>query len=86
MDAAEHFMPAGIRRGLNVLASILMLVVALVVVAMSWGIVSGMLANDTRTVVLDIPLALPYGAFVVGFALIALFALERLIALLRRAR
>jgi TRAP-type C4-dicarboxylate transport system permease small subunit len=86
MDAAEHFLPAPIRRSLDLAAGILTIAVALVVVAMSWRIVSGMLANDTRTVVLEIPLALPYSVFVVGFALIALFALARVVALLRRRR
>ena len=84
MDAAEHLLPASIRRWLDVAAGIITIAVALVVVAMSWRIVSGMLANDTRTVVLEIPLALPYSAFPIGFALIALFALLRVIALLRR--
>jgi TRAP-type C4-dicarboxylate transport system permease small subunit len=84
MDAVEHVLRASVRRWLDVAAGVLTLVVGLVVVAMSWRIVSGMLANDTRTVVLEIPLALPYSAFIIGFGLIALFALLRVIALLRR--
>jgi TRAP-type C4-dicarboxylate transport system permease small subunit len=84
MDAVEHLLPASMRRWLDVAAGILSFVVALVVVAMSWRIVSGLLANDTRTVVLEIPLALPYSAFLAGFGLIGLFALVRVIALLRR--
>jgi len=83
MDAAEHFMPPSFRRWLDIGAGILTVAVALVVVAMSWRIVSGMLENDTRTVVLEIPLAIPYSAFFFGFGLIALFALLRVIALLR---
>lgn len=86
MDAMEHFMPAGVRRGLDVAAGLLTIAVALVVVAMSWRIVMGMLENDTRTVVLEIPLGIPYSAFLFGFALIALFALLRVVALLRRQR
>jgi TRAP-type C4-dicarboxylate transport system permease small subunit len=84
MDAVEHLLPARIRPWLDVTAGILTVVVALVVVAMSWRIVSGLAANDTRTVVLEIPLAIPYSAFPIGFALIALFAALRVIALLRR--
>lgn len=83
MDAVEHLMPARIRRRLDVAAGLLTIAVALVVVAMSWRIVSGMLENDTRTVVLEIPLAIPYSAFFFGFGLIAFFAALRLIALLR---
>jgi TRAP-type C4-dicarboxylate transport system permease small subunit len=86
MDALEHLLPSSMRRWLDVAAGILTGGVALVVVAMSWRIASGMLAMDTRSVVLEIPLAIPYGAFVIGFALIALFALVRVIALLRRPR
>jgi TRAP-type C4-dicarboxylate transport system permease small subunit len=83
MDAVEHLMPPRIRRWLDVGAGALTVAVALVVVAMSWRIVAGMLENDTRTVVLEIPLAIPYSAFFFGFALIALFAALRVIALLR---
>jgi TRAP-type C4-dicarboxylate transport system permease small subunit len=86
MDAVEHLLPASMRRWLDVAAGILSVGVALVVVAMSWRIASGMLAMDTRTVVLEIPLAIPYSAFVIGFALIALFALVRVVAMLRRPR
>ena len=86
MDAAEHLLPAAVRRWLDLTAGILTVVVSVVVVAMSWRIVSGMLANDTRTVVLEIPLAIPYSAFLIGFTLIALFALVRVVTLLRRRR
>jgi TRAP-type C4-dicarboxylate transport system permease small subunit len=86
MDAVEHVLPASLRRWLDAAAGILTVAVALVVVAMSWRIASGMLAMDTRTVVLEIPLAIPYSVFVIGFALIALFALVRVIGILRRPR
>jgi TRAP-type C4-dicarboxylate transport system permease small subunit len=86
MDALEHFMPAGMRRWLEIGAGVLTVAVAAVVVAMSWRIVMGMLQNDTRSIVLEIPLGIPYSAFFFGFALIGLFALLRLIALLRRDR
>ena len=84
MDAVEHLLHASVRRWLDVAAAILTIAVGLVVAAMSWRIASGMLANDTRTVVLEIPLAIPYSAFLIGFALMALFAVVRVISLLRR--
>jgi TRAP-type C4-dicarboxylate transport system permease small subunit len=84
MDALEHFMPAGMRRWLEITAGVVTVAVAVVVVAMAARIVAGMLENDTRTVVLEIPLGIPYSAFIVGFALIALFALLRVVHLLRR--
>ena len=83
MDAAEHLMPAGLRRWLEVGAGILTVAVAVVVVVKSWDIVGAMRMTDSRTVVLEIPLAVPYGAFFVGFALIALFAALRVVALVR---
>jgi C4-dicarboxylate transporter DctQ subunit len=86
MDAVEHLLRASIRRWLDVAAGILTIAVALVVAGMSWRIASGMAANDTRSVVLEIPLAIPYSAFIVGFALIALFALVRVVTLLRPQR
>ena len=43
-----------------------------------------MFENDTRSVALEIPLGIPYAAFPLGFGLMALFALLRLIALLRQ--
>jgi TRAP-type C4-dicarboxylate transport system permease small subunit len=82
----EQFMPAGLRRWLEVAAGVVTVAVAVVVVVMAWRIVAGMLENDTRTVVLEIPLGIPYSAFIFGFALIALFALLRLIHLLRQPK
>ena len=84
MDALEHLMPAGMRRWLEVAAGVVTVAVALVVVATASRIVAGMLENDTRTIVLEIPLGIPYSVFIFGFALIALFALLRVIHLLRR--
>jgi TRAP-type C4-dicarboxylate transport system permease small subunit len=86
MDALEHFMRAGMRRALEIAAMVLTIAVAAVVVAMSARIVTGMLENDTRSIVLEMPLGIPYSAFFFGFALIGLFALLRLIALLRPKR
>jgi TRAP-type C4-dicarboxylate transport system permease small subunit len=84
MDALEHFMSAGLRHWLEVAAGVVTVAVAVVVVAMAARIVAGMLENDTRTVVLEIPLGIPYSAFIIGFALIAVFALLRVVHLLRR--
>jgi TRAP-type C4-dicarboxylate transport system permease small subunit len=86
MDALEHLLPGRVRRCLDIGAAILTVAVAAVVVVMSSRIVTGMLENDTRSIVLDMPLGIPYSAFFIGFALIGLFALLRVIALLRRER
>jgi TRAP-type C4-dicarboxylate transport system permease small subunit len=84
MDALEQFLPARVKRGLEILACILAILVAVVVVAMSWRIAAGLFENDTRSVALEIPLGIPYAAFPLGFGLMALFALARLVALLRQ--
>ena len=51
----------------------------LVVGGMAFEIVFDMARNDQRTMDADIPLAIPYSAFLAGFLLIALFALVRLL-------
>jgi TRAP-type C4-dicarboxylate transport system permease small subunit len=84
MDALEHLMPARVRRWLDIAVCLLTVSVAVVVAVMSWRIAQGMFENDTRSVALELPLGIPYGAFVVGFGLMALFALLRLVALVRR--
>jgi TRAP-type C4-dicarboxylate transport system permease small subunit len=84
MDALEHFISARVKRWLDIAVCIVTVIVAVVVVVMSWRIAAGMFENDTRSVALEIPLGIPYSAFVVGFGLMALFAALRLLALLRR--
>jgi TRAP-type C4-dicarboxylate transport system permease small subunit len=84
MDALEHLMAPRVRRWLDITACILTIIMAVVVVVMSWRIAAGMFENDTRSVALEIPLGIPYAAFTLGFGLMALFALARAIALLRQ--
>jgi TRAP-type C4-dicarboxylate transport system permease small subunit len=83
MDALEHFMGARVRRWLDLTACVLTVIVAIVVAVMSWRIAGGMFENDTRSVALEIPLGIPYTAFTLGFGLMALFALVRVVGLLR---
>ncbi len=84
MDAAEHLMPAALKRWIDVVAGVLTIGVALAVVWFSTGIIAGMLENDQRSMGVEFPLAIPYSAFPIGFSLIALFALARVIELVRR--
>ena len=79
MDALEHWMGAGLKRRLDAVTSLLTLAVALLVGWMAFEIVRDMARNDQRTMGADIPLAIPYSAFLAGFVLIALFALVRLL-------
>ena len=84
MDALEAVMSPRARRWLDLATCVLTIVVAVVVVVMSSGIIAGLVEKDTRSVALEIPLGIPYAAFPIGFSLIALFALLRLISLVRR--
>ena len=84
MDAVEHLMPARLKRWIDVLAGVLTVAVALTVAWISTGVVAGMLENDQRSMGVEIPLGIPYSAFPLGFALIALFAFLRVLELLRR--
>ena len=79
MDALEHWMPLHLKQRLDRLTSALSVLVALIVGWMALQIVGDMLRNDQRTMGADIPLAIPYSAFLAGFALIAFFALLRLL-------
>jgi C4-dicarboxylate transporter DctQ subunit len=82
MDAVEHFMPAALKRWVDVATAALTVVVALVIVWMASDVVMQMVQNDQRSMAMELPLAIPYSIFPLGFSLIALFALARLVRLL----
>lgn len=84
MDAFEHFAPPGLKRWFDVLTELTMLVVALIIMGMALVIVAGMVDTDQRTIALEIPMAIPYLALPIGFLLIALVAVTRILWLVRR--
>jgi TRAP-type C4-dicarboxylate transport system permease small subunit len=86
MDAVEHFMPAALKRWVDVATAALTVVVALVIVWMASDVVMQMVQNDQRSMAMELPLAIPYSIFPLGFSLIALFALGRLVRLLSRKK
>jgi TRAP-type C4-dicarboxylate transport system permease small subunit len=45
-----------------------------------------MIENDQRSMAMELPLAIPYSIFPLGFALIALFALGRVVRLFSRKK
>jgi C4-dicarboxylate transporter DctQ subunit len=83
MDAAEHLMPAPLKRWIDAITGVLTVAVALTVAWTSARVVAGMLENDQRSMGVEFPLGIPYAAFPIGFTLIALFAFLRVIGLLR---
>lgn len=84
MDAVEHFMPPALKRWIDIATCLLTAVVALVVAWMASDIVGGMIENDQRSMAMNLPLAIPYSIFPLGFALIALFALARVVRLVSK--
>jgi TRAP-type C4-dicarboxylate transport system permease small subunit len=53
---------------------------------MASDVVMQMVQNDQRSMAMELPLAIPYSIFPLGFSLIALFALARLVRLLSRKK
>jgi TRAP-type C4-dicarboxylate transport system permease small subunit len=86
MDAVEHFMPAALKRWVDVATAVLTVAVALIIVWMASDVVMQMMQNDQRSMAMDMPLAIPYSIFPLGFALIALFALGRAVRLFSRKK
>ena len=86
MDAVEHFMSPGLKRRIDIATGVLTVVVALIIAWMASDVVMQMIENDQRSMAMELPLAIPYSIFPLGFALIALFALARVVRLFSRKR
>ena len=80
MDAFEHLAPVRIKALFGRVALILTVIVAALVAGVSATVVAGMFTSDQRSMALELPMALPYAAFPIGFALIALVAAAQLFA------
>jgi TRAP-type C4-dicarboxylate transport system permease small subunit len=72
--------PVRIKALFGRVALILTVLVAAVVAGVSASVVAGMFTSDQRSMALELPMALPYAAFPIGFALIALVAAAQLFA------
>lgn len=83
MDAVEHLMPKRLKRHIDIATALLSIVVAVILTWYSVGIVAGMIENDQRSMVSQMPLAIPFAVLPLGFSLIALFSLLRLLDLIR---
>jgi TRAP-type C4-dicarboxylate transport system permease small subunit len=84
MDAVEHFMSPALKRWIDIATGVLTVAVALIVAWMASDVVMQMMENDQRSMAMELPLAIPYSIFPLGFALIALFALARVVRLFSR--
>ena len=83
MDAFEHPAPRPIKRGFNNFTGILMLAVSCTLAWVSVRVVIGMMNGDQRSIALEIPMAVPYAALPIGFSIVALVAVLRLVNVLR---
>jgi TRAP-type C4-dicarboxylate transport system permease small subunit len=79
MDVLVRYLPAMVRRALSVVELTLVLATALVVSVQSWRFVQQMATLGRRSDAAEIPMAIPHGAVLAGFALIALIAASRLL-------
>ncbi len=83
MDAIEGLAPRLVKRWIDMLTMLLMSASGVLLVWVAARIVAEMADNDQRSVALELPMAVPYAAMPIGFALIALVALARFINLVR---
>lgn len=84
MEALESLVPAPVRRALAIGAAALMAACSFTIAAVSSRMIVSMIENDQRSIVLEMPMALPYAALPFGFTLVALVALRELWRLARR--
>jgi len=83
VDIVSATMPGPVRVVARVAAMVALVVTAALVVPQSWEATTLMIRNDQRTAVGDLPLAVPHAALLVGFVLILLAGLARIVVLVR---
>lgn len=86
MDLVVNRVRPSVAKGLEILGAVVFLVIAVAVVRESASIVELVATMDEKSVVARVPMEIPYAALPVSFALMAVAAAWRLIALVRHAR
>jgi TRAP-type C4-dicarboxylate transport system permease small subunit len=79
MDVFLHALPAGWRRGLDVLADLAVIVVSLILIVIGWPAIEMLAEFDQRSQAADIPLVIPQALVPIGLGLNALLVGARLI-------
>jgi TRAP-type C4-dicarboxylate transport system permease small subunit len=79
MDVFLHALPAAVRRWLDVLADVAVIVVSIVIIVVGWPAIQMLAEFDQRSQVAEIPLVLPQALIPIGLALNALFVAVRLV-------
>lgn len=86
MDVLVANLPARVQAALRVLELVAMIATAGFVVVQSWRYVGQMAVMGRRSDAAEIPMAVPHAAVAVGFGLVALIALWRLVRFRAAAR
>jgi TRAP-type C4-dicarboxylate transport system permease small subunit len=79
MDVFLHALPATVRRWLDILADVAVIVVSIVIIVVGWPAIQMLAEFDQRSQVAEIPLVLPQALIPIGLALNALFVAVRLV-------
>ncbi len=74
VDIISSIFPRRWNAVLRLLGALCLLVVIVVILPQSWEVSKMMLVNDQRTAIGELPLAVPHGALLVGFILMAVAA------------
>lgn len=83
VDILSTLMPPWFQKLAKVLGLLMLIATALLVVPQSWEATSMMVRLDQRTAVGDLPLSVPHSSLLVGFVLIVLAGVARLVVMLR---
>jgi TRAP-type C4-dicarboxylate transport system permease small subunit len=85
MDVLLQFMPAPVRFMLRIAEQLLLIVIAGFVISQSYFYASQMLRIGRTSDMAGVPMWIPHGAVVLGFALILIVTAWRLIGIVRRS-
>jgi TRAP-type C4-dicarboxylate transport system permease small subunit len=85
MDVLLQFMPAPVRLMLRIAEQLLLIVIAGFVISQSYFYASQMLRIGRTSDMAGVPMWIPHGAVVLGFALILIVTAWRLIGIVRRS-
>ena len=83
MDVLVQFMPPAVRLTLRIAEQVLLLVLAAFVVSQSYFYAAQMLRIGRRSDMAGVPMWIPHGFLVLGFSLIFVMALRRLVGIAR---
>jgi len=86
VDIASTAFPEPVKTIVRILGALCLLAVVALVVPQSWDATLLMIERDQRTAIGDLPLVIPHSGLLVGFSLMFLAGVVRLVILLRGVR